>query len=58
MLTKKLILNTRINACIKIINCVINDLKNRFFAESLRIGVGVDNLIKLKYGESIELLKV
>ena len=37
-------------------DCVINGMKNRFSIESLKIGVGVDNFIQLKYEESIEFV--
>jgi len=37
-------------------DCVINGMKNRFSLESLKIGVGVDNFIQLKYEESIEFV--
>lgn len=31
-------------------------MKNRFSVESLKIGVGVDNLIQIKYEDSIEFV--
>lgn len=46
----------KINAYFKIMNYVINAMKNRFSLESLKIGVGVDNFIQLKYEESIEFV--
>lgn len=46
----------KINAYFKIMDCVINGMKNRFSLESLKIGVGVDNFIQLKYEESIEFV--
>lgn len=46
----------KINAYFKILDCVKNGMKNRFSTESLKFGMGVDNFIQLKYGESIELI--
>lgn len=47
----------KINEYFKILDCVINGMKNRFSTESLKIGVGVDNFIQLKYEESIKFIE-
>jgi hypothetical protein len=46
----------KINVYFKMINCVLNGMKNKFSVESLKIGVGIENFIQLKYEESIEFV--
>ncbi|XP_050419915.1 uncharacterized protein LOC126832918 [Adelges cooleyi] len=47
----------KINVYFKIMDCVINGMKNRFSVESLKIGVGVDNFIQLKYEAEMMVIK-
>lgn len=44
----------KVNAYFKIIDSVINGMKNRFSIKSLNIGVRADNSIQLQYEDSIE----
>lgn len=46
----------KINAYFKIIDSIINDMKNRFSVKNLKIGVGVYSFIQLKFKEVVELM--
>jgi len=47
----------KVNGYFRILDCVISGLRSRFSTESLKMGLSIDNFMKLKYPESLYFIE-